>query len=258
MDNLSYIIGLNNGEGGGGASSWSDLDGKPFNTIGEGLTTTLSKALTIDESIVATTTTLQNYATTNSLATVATTGDYRDLLNLPTIPAVSATSSLSSGTTIGMVTVNGETTTFYAPEGGSVSIDNKSIVENLQGQLETAVPLYSEQVVVPGATYGPGLLLEGPVSAGSYDFDIIHNMPSSSYLGFGVGNTYRVTAEIDGEVYSGSWSCIDYEGHTYGGYSWVLDNGDTWELYIENLGSLLYNIAKEGLQSCIIPDIQNR
>lgn len=58
-------------------------------------------------------------ADTSSLATVATTGAYSDLTGQPTIPTVSATQVLSSGTKIGTVTVNGTDTDFYAPSASA-------------------------------------------------------------------------------------------------------------------------------------------
>ena len=47
MDNLSFLLGLNAGNGGGGGStpSWSDVTDKPFSTVGLGLTTTQQGAL---------------------------------------------------------------------------------------------------------------------------------------------------------------------------------------------------------------------
>ena len=54
-----------------------------------------------------------------SLATVATTGDYDDLLNAPTIPdAVTVTQITSTGTNIADIDIGGVTTHLYAPSGG--------------------------------------------------------------------------------------------------------------------------------------------
>lgn len=54
-----------------------------------------------------------------SLATVATTGDYDDLLNTPTIPdAVTVTQITSTGTNIADIDIGGVTTHLYAPTGG--------------------------------------------------------------------------------------------------------------------------------------------
>ena len=54
-----------------------------------------------------------------SLATVATTGDYDDLTDKPTIPdAVSVTQITSTGTNIADIDIGGVTTHLYAPSGG--------------------------------------------------------------------------------------------------------------------------------------------
>ena len=87
----------------GGASTWNEISGKPFNTLGEDFTV-IGGELGINSSLL-----LDGYATesyvddaiadipatdwddiTNkpTFATVATTGDYDDLLNKPTIPIV--------------------------------------------------------------------------------------------------------------------------------------------------------------------------
>ena len=234
MDNLSYIIGLNNGEGGGGASSWSDIDGKPFNTVGTGLTTT-GKVLAIDSTVV----------TDSDLATVATTGDYDDLLNKPTIPSatsVTVTQTLQSGTAIADIDVDGVTTTLYAPSGGSLpfsSIGN-GLTITAGGALQEAVPIYSESTVVPGVTYGPGLIVETTISSGNSDFDYTQEMPSNSYLSLTYETNYYVTANIDDNIYTGLWNTgLQGDEHSYGGFSWEVYNEDgeyvdTWEFYIEN------------------------
>lgn len=64
-------------------------------------------------------TALGSKADTSSLAPVATSGLYSDLTGTPTIPTVSATQILSSGTKIGTVTVNGTDTDFYAPSASA-------------------------------------------------------------------------------------------------------------------------------------------
>lgn len=62
---------------------------------------------------------LTNYTKTSDLATVATTGDYTDLSNTPTIPdAVSVTQVQSTGTKIATITVGSTGTDIYAPAGG--------------------------------------------------------------------------------------------------------------------------------------------
>ena len=66
-------------------------------------------------------TALTPYAESSSLATVATSGDYDDLSNKPTIPqptSVTVSQTLQSGTAIADIDVDGVTTTLYAPAGG--------------------------------------------------------------------------------------------------------------------------------------------
>lgn len=98
---------------------------------------------------------LTPYAESADLATVATSGSYNDLSNKPTIPTVptnvsdftndagyitSADLPEADGTTI--IDNNG----VWSAVGAGVDIDNQSIVENQQGQIETAVKLYKEDV----------------------------------------------------------------------------------------------------------------
>ena len=92
---------------------------------------------------------LTPYAESADLAAVATSGSYNDLSNKPTIPqptSVTVTQGLTTGVTVGSIDVDGVTTTLYAPAGGSVDIDNKSIIENGDGELQEAVPLYTEVI----------------------------------------------------------------------------------------------------------------
>lgn len=62
---------------------------------------------------------LEDKANIDDLSDVAFSGDYEDLTNTPTIPTVSASSSLSEGVQIGSITINGVTTTLIAPTSGS-------------------------------------------------------------------------------------------------------------------------------------------
>ena len=86
---------------------------------------------------------LASYVETSDLATVATTGDYDDLIDKPTIPP--AVSGTNDGTNWTSLTI-GSDTYGLASGGGSVSIDQKTIITNGQGQLETAIGGYSEIV----------------------------------------------------------------------------------------------------------------
>ena len=270
MDNLSYIIGLNNGEG-GGASSWSDLDGKPFNTVGTGLTVTAGKTLTTDGTFVTETaltaaltpyvdttalttaltpyvdyasmeTALTPYAESANLATVATSGDYTDLINTPSIPdAVSVSQTLQSGTAIADITIGDTTTTLYAPSGGG-SLPFSSIGNGLTvtagGALQEVVPLYSEVVSITIPTYGPGLYFDSGFynSNGNYDdMDVDFDTATSNILDLDISHSgiYRFAMEMtDGTIYDGEWSAYPSSEYTYGGDSWYVPSMDAMEVYI--------------------------
>ena len=273
MDNLSYIIGLNNG-GGGGASSWSDIDGKPFNTVGTGLTVTAGKTLTTDGTFVtetaltaaltpyvdtaalttaltpyvdytSLTTALTPYAESANLATVATSGDYTDLINTPSIPdAVSVSQTLQSGTAIADITIGDTTTTLYAPSGGSVpfsSIGN-GLTVTAGGALQEAVPVYSESVVIPGTTYGPGLYFNRDFFNGGDcgELDVYFDTATSTMLNLDISHNiytmpYRFAVLMtNGTVYDGRWSAYPDE-HTYGGFSaWDdVPSMEAMEMYID-------------------------
>ena len=124
------------GSGGGGASNWNEISGKPFNTISDDDFIVLNGELQLKEipitdidwdevddkpfSSVDTEGGLKIYDNTLMLDTLDTiaTQDYVDsavAAITPTIPAVSASSTLATGTEIGTITIDGTTTTFYAP-----------------------------------------------------------------------------------------------------------------------------------------------
>lgn len=136
-----------------GEVDWSNVENKPFTSVDtesglaiyddtlmidtldtiatidyvdgqvDGITTTLAndyatKAEIPDVSEFITAEALTPYVESSDLASVATSGDYDDLQNKPTIPTISATAGLTTGVTVGRITINGDTTTFYAPQGG--------------------------------------------------------------------------------------------------------------------------------------------
>lgn len=224
----------------GGPSTWNEISGKPFSTVDTtGGLTIYDNTLGLD--------TLDTIATidyvdqqvsgiTESLAAVATTGDYEDLLNKPEIPEpteVTVTQTLSSGTAIADIDVNGVTTTLYAPQGGgSVDIDNKSIIENQQGQLQTAVPLYGESTTI---SYGPGLCLDTFTYPAGVDLDA--NFYSDNFeLVADTSDIYRFAIKFDdGTIIDGPWNAITYGGRTYGGDSWEIASG-LKEMYIQYEG----------------------
>ena len=207
MDNLSYIIGLNNASGSGSTPSWNEIEGKPFNTIGTGLTVTAGALQTTGDGSVDWSA-IENKP---SFATVATSGSYNDLLNKPAIPSttglatetyvdnaianidipqadgttiidnngvwsavgggsgsvVSITNTLSTGTAIGDIAIDGVTTTLYAPAGGTAVTPNWNATNIQPGYIDNKPPI----------KYGTGLysIVEGRRSfTGSSDGDYSH------------------------------------------------------------------------------------
>ena len=117
---------------------WDDIQNKPtFATVAtSGSYNDLSNKSTIptvptnvsaftNDAGYITNSALTPYVQASSLTTVAYSGDYNDLDNLPTIPqptSVTVTQTLSTGTAIADIDVNGVTTTLYAPAGGGSSV----------------------------------------------------------------------------------------------------------------------------------------
>ena len=98
----------------------SALDGKVDKVSGKGLST--NDYTNADKAIVdGVTSALASKANVSDLARVATSGDYDDLTNKPSIPSVSVTQVLESGTKIAEIDIDGTTTNLYAPNGGSGS-----------------------------------------------------------------------------------------------------------------------------------------
>ena len=81
---------------------------------------------------------LASKANVADLATVATTGDYEDLSNKPSIPEISVTQTLQSGTKIGSISVDGISTDLFAPNGGSGSGDMLQSVYDPNGTVADA------------------------------------------------------------------------------------------------------------------------
>ena len=120
------------GGGGGGASTWNEISGKPFNTLGDDFAVN-GGALEIADGVIPS---LDGYATeqyvdgattsvyaeaiayaqglTTGLATEQYVDDAVSAIT-PTIPSVSATTSISNGEYIGSVVINGETVAFRSP-----------------------------------------------------------------------------------------------------------------------------------------------
>ena len=77
--------------------------------------------------------------TTVELADVATTGDYDDLIDKPTIPTVNngTLTIQKNGTTIGVFTANQSTNSTINIEADTVLTDNTTITKNTNNELQT-------------------------------------------------------------------------------------------------------------------------
>lgn len=82
-----------------------------------------------------------------NLATVATSGSYNDLSSKPTIPPT--VSGTDDGTNWTSLTIGSDT--YGLASGGGVDIDNKTIIENGDGKLETSIGGYTNITTVNAA-----------------------------------------------------------------------------------------------------------
>lgn len=87
---------------------------------------------------------LEGYATESYVNSAVGNISYNDLNDKPSIPTVSAQQGLTTGITVGSVTIDGSTTVFYAPEGGGSSLepDNLTIELDGNGKLSTVIKMY--------------------------------------------------------------------------------------------------------------------
>lgn len=144
---------------------------------------------------------------------------------------VSVNQILSSGTAIADITVDGATTTLYAPSGGSVNIDNKSLVE-VSGVIQEAVPIYTERVFV-GAY--EGLYFDTFSYPSGIDLDCYLYTNNNPITLITSSTAYDIVISIDGTVYTGTWNAgysaspTDYYGG-YGSFD-IPDLGSGYELY---------------------------
>lgn len=177
--------------GKGGASDWEHLKNKPFETLGDDFTVDNGE-LQLAEGVV---------------------------------PAVSATSTLSTGTEIGSVTVDGVTTTFFAPEGGSVNIDNKSLIE-VDGVVQEAVPVYTEQVVVPQIV--DKVLGRDDYNLNDFIVALTNEEKDMIYGSESVGLNFSYNVDgVDTHLVINDWDYTDTQA------TYTDENNRTWRLCIE-------------------------
>lgn len=115
--------------------------------------------------------------------------------------------------------------------GGSVDIDNKSIVKNANNELETAVPLYTEEIteVVKAFTLTP---INYPSGMDADFFFETNGQPISLVTNTEYPPYIAQLFMKDGTVYEGEWVASADPGHTYGGWTWTV-GGNSYELYFQ-------------------------
>lgn len=159
------------------------------------------------------------------LASVAFTGDYDDLSNKPSIPEVSGT---DDGTNWTSLTINGDT--YDIPQGGSgsVNIDNKTIIENEDEEIETAIGGYKYK-----ETEGITLTDGTPTQIDTENNEWHYYSNEDMYQLF---NTAFGTTEYDYPE--------DGASASINGTFWINENEITlstlWYKYDENMGYFLY------------------
>lgn len=140
-------------------------------------------------------------------------------------------------------------TYIYAPSSSEWStIGNKPFetvgegLEVVNGAIKEKVPVYTETIdEMPAGlqitgwqdTDGIGDDADGSININGSDITL--NIDTDAYT---------VTAKINNHIYSGSWTAATDQGHSYGGYTWIipeLDVNPTCEFYLENTGSGDYN-----------------
>lgn len=154
--------------------------------------------------------TLPDYPTVPSLATVATTGDYDDLLNKPTIPVVSANPTVTTGTlnsinidgvgysvpsgggSVDAISVNGAT---YTPTSGVVTLPNYATFSGIRG-----AGIILGSIEANGSTFAVSQVENASVStvSGASDLGSVEiNGVTYNIPGAGTGPTNYVTTDTN-------------------------------------------------------------
>ena len=142
-------------------------------------------------------------------------GSYNDLSDKPSIPSVSATQLLSTGTKIGSVTVDSTTTDFYAPTSGGITTETDPVFVasaaygisstdisnwNAKSDFSGSYNDLSNKPTIPtAATATPSNLGTAAVGSSSKyaKEDHVHKMPSASEVGALPANTSIPTKVSD-------------------------------------------------------------
>lgn len=133
-------------------------------------------------------TTAEGALTNLGIAPVATSGSYNDLSNKPTIPTVSVSQKLTSGTEIGSVTVNGTATKLYAPTATG-GLGEQEVEDIVHDQLEFYVQKQA--------------LEEGRINLSAYNYankdeGVFYVEGTSTAAGTWLGSNTRIAAYYDG------------------------------------------------------------
>ncbi len=197
---LGYTPGTSNFSG-----SYNDLTNKPS------IPTQTSDLTNNSGFITNSVNNLTNYTLTSNLAAVATSGSYNDLSNKPTIP--DAVSGTNDGTNWTSLTIGSDTYDIPQGGGGSVAIDNKTIVKNNNNELETAIGGWKEingdpitDVTIPGKTV---------------DWDLVDSTLANNLFNVLQANTrYDINLEISGS------KTMDTAGKTFE-YAYIKSSSKT-------------------------------
>lgn len=104
----------------------------------------------------------------------------------------------------------------WSASSAGVDIDNKSIIKNADDELQTAVPLYTEEVFHPATvTYGPGLFFDTFTYPSGIDIDCGLDTNSNTIT---LLQYYDVAMQLtDGTIWTGRWNTSSSDPSYYGG-----------------------------------------
>ena len=176
---------------------------------------------------------LQNYTLSSSLATVATSGDYDDLLNKPAIPTVNdATITITQGgVTKGSFTLNqasGDTIVLDAGGGSSVAIDNTTITKNTSDEIQAVATVNAN--TASGAT---NPIYDWVGTLAEYTAQNIETTHPDwlCYITDDVsgGASVYTKAEVDASFVAKGHQVIEFQEPTSSnGYTWYRKYADGW------------------------------
>lgn len=215
----------------------SALNGKVDKVNGKGLST--NDYTNTDKTIVdGVTSALASKVDSSDLASVATSGDYDDLNNKPSIPSVSVTQVLESGTKIAEIDVDGNTTDIYAPEGGGTT----SALDDLT-DVEITNPSSGQVLKFNGTDWVNG---EGGSSTVSNDTDFIYVAHRGLYGSVGNDIPENTLEAFINALNDGfKWLEVDIRRSSDG--VWVMAHDPSIDVYDSNGTATRITIAQKTL-----------